>query len=156
MGRFYNSPTNIGRYTVVRLVSRSGDYLISTSLITFYGSDWFFPAVAASSSFNIIIDYLGQKFWAFAQASNNSSRRTTREIVLYLFLRGLYAAPAFAALFVLYQVLAVPYALSALLVTGALWFISFEAFQGLFTGSTKHLPRVVRRTRVYVIKKARS
>jgi putative flippase GtrA len=156
MGRFYISPTNIGRYTLVRIVSRGGDYLISTTLITLYGSDWFFPAVAFSSIFNISIDYLGQKFWAFKQKSEATKRRSTREIILYLFMRGLYAVPAFVALFIMYQILAIPYAISALLVTGSLWFISFEAFQGLFIGSTRHLPRTVRRTRIIILKKARS
>lgn len=156
MGRFYTSFTSIGRYTLVRLASRGGDYLISTSLITLYGSQWFFPAIALSSSFNISIDYLGQKFWAFKQANPTTKRRSAREIVLYLSLRGLYAVPAFLSLFLLYKILEVPYAVSALLVTGVLWFISFESFQGVFTGSTRRLPSVVRQARIIILKRART
>lgn len=156
MGRFYTSSTNIGRYTVIRLGSKGGDYLISTALITLYGNDWFFTAITLSSSFNISFDYLGQKFWAFEQVAEANRRRTSRELILYLFLRALYAIPGFVSLFILYQILHIPYAISALLVTLALWFISFDAFQGLFTGSTRHLPKVVRRTRIFILKRART
>ena len=143
------------RYTVVRIVSRGGDYLISTSLITLYGDSWFFLIIAISSLFNVGVDYSGQKLWAFEQASTKR-KVFFKEVLPYCILRGLLALLGFSTLILLYFYLKIPYAISALVVALALWVISFQISKVLFIGSSHGLPIYFRKAWIFTRNLVRS
>lgn len=140
------SARHAGRFTVVRVVSRGGDLTISNTLILIYGERWFFPAVIIASIFNCGTEYLGNKFWTFGD-SRIMGRGTGDELVLYLLIRGFYGMFGFSALFLLYKILSLPYLISSFMIASVMWFLSFRAFQGLFSGLPRGLPRTVRKVR---------
>ena len=133
------------RNLIVRGVSRGGDYTISVSLITIYGETWFIAAVILGASFNGLSDYFGQKLWAFKQSSVRK-QRLFKELLPYLLLRGCLALIGFAWLALMFFWLDVPYYLSALIVTGGLWILSYKVSKVLFTGSSRGMPLWFRKT----------
>lgn len=137
-----------GRFTIVRVVSRSGDLAISNLLIFVYGESWFYPAIIIAAGFNCTVEYVGSKLWTF-QDARIIRRDTTKEVVLYLLIRAFYGIFGFASLFLLYKILSLPYLVSSVAVATVLWFISFQAFQGLFSGVPRGLPRILRRVRLF-------
>jgi uncharacterized membrane protein YfcA len=143
------------RYTVVRIISRGGDYIISTVLITLYGDTWFLPIVALASIFNVTVDYAGQKLWAFEQTPKKR-KRFFKEAILYGIIRGMFGLMGFGSVVVLYFYLDVPYAISALIVTIALWFAAYPISTLLFVGSSRGLPPCVRTRWIAARKRARS
>lgn len=143
------------RYTVVRVISRGGDYLISTTLITLYGDTWFLLIVALASIFNVTVDYVGQKLWAFDQTPTKR-KRFFKEAILYGIIRGIFGLLGLCAVVMLYFGLDVPYAISALIVTIVLWFIAYPISTLLFIGSSKGLPIWFRTRWIALRKKARS
>jgi putative flippase GtrA len=141
------SARHAGRFTVVRAISRGGDLAISNALIVAYGEAWFFPAVIIASVFNCSVEYLGNKLWTFEDIQT-VKRNTAKEVFLYLLIRGFYGVFGFAALFLLYKIFSFPYFISSFAVASLLWFLSFRAFQGLFSGQTRGLPRPLRQVRI--------
>lgn len=125
----------VGKYTIIRVVSRLGDYLITNTLILLYGAPWFYPAIILGAAFNCASDYFGQKLWVFRgkQPVRSSS---PKEICVFLLLRGIYAVPAVLLLILLYKIFTVPFLLSSFLVMVAMWFVSFRDFEALFVKHT--------------------
>jgi putative flippase GtrA len=136
-----------GRFTIVRVVSRSGDLFISNLLILLYGESWFYPAIALAALFNCSVEYIGNKLWTFKESAT-MKRDTRKEIILYLLIRGFYGAFGFTAIILLYKVLSFPYLISSIIVASVLWFLSFRAFKGLFSGIPRGLPRLFRKCRI--------
>ncbi|MBP6924417.1 MAG: GtrA family protein [Candidatus Pacebacteria bacterium] len=141
------SARHAGRFTIVRVVSRAGDLTISNIMILLYGEHWFYLAIIIASVFNCSVEYLGNKFWTFGDM-RTVRRDTQKELILYLLIRGFYGLFGFTALFVLYKILLFPYFISSITVASVLWFLSFKAFQGLFSGIPRGLPRTIRKARL--------
>lgn len=146
------SARRAGRFTVVRVVSRAGDLAISNTLIILYGESWFYPAIIMAGIFNCSVEYVGNKLWTF-EDMRTIKRDTSKEVMLYLLIRGFYGLFGFTALILLYKALSLPYFVSSIIVASVLWFLSFKAFQGLFSGIPRGLPRVLRKARLYLKQK---
>lgn len=149
---FAKSARYVGRFTIVRVVSRSGDLAISNALIFIYGESWFYPAIMIAALFNCSVEYVGNKLWTF-HGQQTIKRDTKKEIVLYLMIRGFYGVFGFSALILLYKILSLPYLASSIIVATVLWFLTFQAFQGLFSGIPRGLPRTIRKARLVVKQK---
>lgn len=144
------------RFTIVRAVSRGGDLTISNMLIMLNGESWFYPAIILATTFNCTAEYLGNKLWTF-EDTQTIKRDTTKEVMLYLLIRGFYGLFGFMALFLLYKVLLFSYFASSLIVASVLWFLTFRTFQGLFSGIPRGLPRTLRKARlIFKYKRVRS
>ena len=143
------------RSTAARIISRGGDYALSTTLITIYGDTWFFLFVALSSVLNVSVDYVLQKYWAFNHGLRKR-KRFFKEAVLYAFIRAGLGAIGLGAVTFLYFYLEIPYAITALMVAIPLWFASYPITKWLFVGSSKGLPICFRLRWIAVRKRARS
>lgn len=125
--------TRWGRYTLVRVVSRGGDYVISNAIIWFYDEQSFYWAIAVAALFNFFSDYAGNRFWAFS-ADRPSEPRNTASLMGYAFMRLNWGLLGFCVLFLFYKLLLLPYPASSLLAGIVMWLFSFKAFKRYFTG----------------------
>lgn len=121
------------RSLIIRLTSRGVDYGISNTLILI-GGMWY-QAAAIGAVLNCSIDYIGQKYWVFSDATEQP-RRSLKEVLTYIGLRILFGLPSIGILLLLYKVLGLPYLISSLVVTILMWSVTFNDFQALFTGNT--------------------
>lgn len=148
-------PKRAWRSTAARLISRVGDYVISTTLLHYWGDYWFLVIVAIASVFNVSSDYLLQKFWAFDQ-TKRKRRKFLREALLYGCIRAGVGLVGLMMVVFLYFINEIPYAISALLVAIPLWFASYPITKLLFVGSSRGLPVYFRRWWINVRKRVRS
>ena len=124
----------IKRYTLVRFLSRGGDYAISNLIMWFYGETSFYWAIALAAGYNFSVDYVGNEFWAFSDKHPTKQRNRT-SLVSYSFVRLGYGLFGFCVLFLLYKLFLLPYPISSLIAGIVMWLYSFKTFERLFTGS---------------------
>lgn len=136
----------LSRYTAIRLLSRLSDFTIANGLFYLYGSAWFYPAIIIGTIFNIVIDYVGQKFWVFQGKTHAPIHKTTRrELFYFLVLRAAYALPALAAFITLYEFFNLSFLATSSIVMLAMMFVSFKDFEALFTNKAPKTGGIVHR-----------
>lgn len=136
----------LSRYTAVRLVSRLGDYMIANGLFYLYGATWFYPAIIFGTVFNVVADYVGQKFWVFQGKSHAPIHKASRrELFYFLVLRAAYALPALLAFITLYEFFNLSFLLTSTIVMIAMMFVSFKDFEALFSNKAARTGGIVHR-----------
>lgn len=136
----------LSRYTAIRLLSRLGDFMIANGLFYLYGATWFYPAIIFGAIFNVVSDYLGQKFWVFqGKAHAPIHKATRRELFYFLVLRAAYALPALLAFIILYEFFNLPFVATSAIVMVAMMFVSFKDFEALFTNKAARTGGIVHR-----------
>lgn len=143
------------RSTVARLISRGGDYGISTTLLYWWGDVWFLLIIAIASTFNVGTDYVLQKYWAFTK-TRRKRKKFFKEALLYLCIRAGFGLIGFLAVLFLYFYLDIPYHITGLIVAIPLWFASYPITRLLFDDSSKGLPVCIRKRWITLRKRARS
>lgn len=136
----------LSRYTVIRLMSRLSDFTAANGLYYIFGPAWFYPAIIIGALFNIVIDYVGQKFWVFQGRGHTPFHKATRrELFYFLVLRAAYALPALLAFITLYEFFNLPFVATSALVMIAMMFVSFKDFEALFTNKAARTGGIVHR-----------
>ncbi|MEN9920616.1 MAG: hypothetical protein RL538_509 [Candidatus Parcubacteria bacterium] len=145
---------NVRRYSIVRAVSRGGDLIISSAIEAVFGGGWFWyiTALGTGGIFNLVTDYVGQKYWV-NESKTKRAGFTLKETGRYAALRAFYLPIGLASHATLYQIVGLSFFLSSLLVSIMLWAISYRNTRGVFSShSTRWVPwplrsRVVLRRR---------
>ncbi len=132
-----------GRYTIVRVVSRSADVGTFVTLLWLWGVEWFVPAFAISASLNWMIDFWGQKLWAF-ENHDKTWQKLLREFGLYAALRLANMVAAVSCWGLLYSVIGLRWWTAALITAPIFWATWFTLSRWLFYGSVQDLGQLLK------------
>lgn len=141
-----------GRYTVIRIVSRTADVSIFTFLLWWWGLEWYAAAYLISASTNWCIDFWGQKLWTF-RSSPGERLAMLREFGLYTLLRLLNAVAALSCWWALYTYVGLRWWVALLITMPIFWATWFTLSRWLFYGSVRDLPALLRRAAKRIVKR---
>lgn len=130
------------RYFIAKTVSRGGDLFISWRIEAVYGGSWawYLTALAVGGVFNVVTDYLLQKFWVSGPLTEETGF-SWKETGRYTTVRVYYIPLSLAAHALLYQFLGVHFVLTSITVSVGLWVITYRNTRGIFTSrSTRWIP----------------
>lgn len=148
---------SVRRYSIVRAVSRGGDLIISSAFEAVFGGSWlwYLTALSVGGIFNVITDYIGQKYWV-NESETNRAGFTLEETSRYTFVRLFYLPIGLFSHAALYQFAGVSFILSSIIVSTMLWAISYRNTRGVFSSrSTRWIPWPLRSRVVRQRQKAR-
>lgn len=128
---------SVRRYSIVRAVSRGGDLFISSTIEALFGGSWiwYMCALGVGGTFNVLTDYLGQKYWVPGTAIEGPVI-SVKETGRYAAVRVYYLPIGFGAHAILYLYIGLPFILSSVLVSIGLWIMSYRNTRGIFVSKT--------------------
>ena len=130
------------RYFIAKTFSRGGDLLISSRIEALFGGNWawYLTALAVGGVFNLVTDYLLQKFWvgdSLAEKTGFGWKETGR----YMTVRFFYVPASLGAHALLYQFFEIPFILASAIVSLGLWGLTYRNTRGIFIAqSTRWIP----------------
>lgn len=116
------------RYTIVVWVSRGVDLSSFAFLLWLWGKESLMPAFVLSSMANWVLDFCGQKFWAFKDP-DRTLKDLAKEAGLYVMVRGINIAAAAGAYYLLYNVLGFSIVNTLIIVMPIFWATKFAMFR---------------------------